>query len=143
MVPAFAFAIALHSSTDRSADARALWHDLNVARQSAGLPPLVLDLRLCRVAEAHAYDMVRRHYFDHVSPDGLGPFERMTRAGLRYGYAGENIALDVDERGAAEHLYASPEHRQNMLEPHYTHVGIAAVATETREFFVEDFSDDG
>jgi uncharacterized protein YkwD len=31
------------------------------------------DDRLTQVARARAMDMARRHYFDHVNPDGLGP----------------------------------------------------------------------
>ena len=141
MLQAFAFAIALYAGTDRSADARAMWRDLNAVRVSAGLTPLAFEPRLCEIARAHAHDMVVRHYFDHQSPDGVGPFDRMARAGWHFGYAGENLAMDTDERGAEAHLLSSPEHRQNMLEPHYVHVGIAAVETDSREYFVEVFSD--
>jgi len=141
MFPTLALGMALLSSSDRAAEARALWADLNATRLSAGLRTLVLEPRLCRIAQAHAEDMVARRYFDHVSPDGIGPFERLTRAGWRYGYAGENLALDVSEEDAERHLLASPAHRENMLEPHYQRVGIAVVATESREVFVEIFSD--
>jgi uncharacterized protein YkwD len=141
MLPTLAFSIALFSSADRADDARALWADLNATRRSAGLRTLVLEPRLCRIAQAHAADMVARRYFAHVSPDGVGPFERLTRAGWRYGYAGENLALDVSEEQAERHLLASTPHRENMLEPHYLRVGIAVVATDSREVFVEIFSD--
>jgi uncharacterized protein YkwD len=122
-------------------EARALFRDLNGARLAHGLRALSLDPKLCVFARAHAADMVARGYFGHNTPEGLTPFGRMDRAGWRYGYAGENLALDVDERTANRTLYRSNGHRDNMLEPHYTRVGISVVGTLEGEIFVEDFSD--
>jgi uncharacterized protein YkwD len=122
-------------------EAYALFRDLNSARVAHGLRPLALEPRLCALARAHAADMVSRRYFGHNTPEGLSPFGRMDRAGWRYGYAGENLALDVDERSANRTLYRSNGHRDNMLESHYSRVGIAAVETVEGEIFVEDFSD--
>ena len=136
--------VALVQSTGvraRPDDARALFDDLNAARRARGLGLLDLAPRLCAIARAHADDMVSRRYFGHDTPEGVTPFARMDRAGWRYGYAGENLALDVDEQAANRTLYRSNGHRDNMLEPHYAHVGIAAVETDGGEIFVEDFSD--
>ena len=114
---------------------------LNAARVANGLRRLALDPRLCTIARSHAFDMVERGYFGHVSPDGVSPFDRMVRAHYRFGYAGENLALDRSARAAALALWQSSEHRNNILEPHYAKVGIAAVASTDGEIFVEDFSD--
>jgi uncharacterized protein YkwD len=141
VLPAFAFTLALAAVDDRPADALALWRDVNAVRAAAGLAPLALEPQLCDVARAHARDMATRNYFDHESPEGVGPFDRLARAGWHYGYAGENIALDADEGRVESDLYASPGHRANMLGPHYRRVGIAAVRTPAGEIFVEDFSD--
>jgi len=142
MVSAIAFGIALLSGVDGSSDARALWHELNLRRIASHLAPLRLEPRLCAVAESHARDMAARKYFDHRSPEGVGPFERLDRAGWRYRYAGENLALAVNAPEAAAQLYGSPDHRANMLEPHYSRVGIAAIRTPAgEELVVEDFSD--
>ncbi len=126
---------------ERIGDAQALFHDLNSTRANSGLAPLAFDERLSAVARAHALDMVRHGYFGHVSLDGESPFDRMKRAGYPFGYAGENLAFDADERSANRALFNSIEHRDNMLEPHYVYVGIAAVNTDQGEFFVEDFAD--
>jgi uncharacterized protein YkwD len=142
MFSAIAFGIALLSNVNRSSDARAIWHELNLRRVASHLAPLRLEPRLCAVAELHARDMAARNYFDHSSPEGIGPFERLDRAGWRYRYAGENLALAVDVPGAEDELYGSPEHRANMLEPHYSRVGIAVIRTAAGdELFVELFSD--
>jgi uncharacterized protein YkwD len=102
---------------------------------------LRLDLHLCRIAFEHAADMARNHYLDHSSLDGRSPFERMRDSHYRFGYAGENLAVDVDARAASAALWSSSEHRSNLLEPHYAHVGIAAVPADGEVIVVEDFSD--
>jgi uncharacterized protein YkwD len=126
---------------ERTSDAEALLQDINAHRIGQGLAPLTLDQRLCAIAREHALDMASRSYFGHNSPEGESPFERMDRAHYGYGYAGENLALDqsVDEAAAA--LWHSPEHRENILEPHYARLGVAAVVAPEGEIFVEDFSD--
>ncbi len=125
----------------RDGDAQEMVAALNSERTSHGLEPLVLDDKLSAIAKSHAEDMAERNYFGHVSPEGLDPFERMTRAHYRYGYAGENLALDEDPAAASQALWTSSEHRSNILEPHFTHVGVAAVSATDGEIFVEDFAD--
>ena len=115
---------------------------INAERAAFHERMLRLDQRLCGVAAAHAIDMVEHNYFDHVSLDGLTPFDRMAASHLRFGYAGENLALDTDPVAAATALWNSIEHRRNLLEPHYKAVGIAAVQRRDGEIVVvEDFSD--
>lgn len=141
MLPAFAFGIALYGVGDRPSGALAMWRDLNAVRRVARLPELALEPRLCDIARDHALDMAARNYFSHESPEGKGLVDRLDRADWQYGYAAENIALDIDERSAQRALYASTHHRESMLGRHYQRVGIAAIATPQGEIFVEDFSD--
>jgi uncharacterized protein YkwD len=126
---------------ERTSDAQALLQDINAHRTGSGLAPLTLDPRLCAIAREHAVDMAARSYFGHNSPDGESPFERMDRAHYGYGYAGENLALDQSVEAAAAALWHSPEHRENILEPHYARLGVAAVVSPAGEIVVEDFSD--
>lgn len=114
---------------------------LNTERASRGLSPLGLDQNLCKIARGYATEMATRRFFGHRSPEGQTPFSRMDQAHYRYGYAGENIALDQDPNSAAEALWHSSAHRENILEPHYMKVGIGAIKSGDSEIFVEDFSD--
>jgi uncharacterized protein YkwD len=108
----------------------------------ADLEPLETDPELLPAARAHALDMLERGYFDHVTPDGLDPNDRVALLHRRMvGGVGENLA---EHRGlSAEQLEAqvgplavkiidglmqSPAHRENILNPEYTHLAIAAVA---------------
>ncbi len=125
----------------RDGDALRLWQALNAERLGQGVAALTLDPTLSRVAWKHAADLAARDTVDHLSSDGLGPFDRMRLADIRFGYAGENIALDFDVLHADRALWNSAPHRRNTLEPHYQRIGVAAVATDRGEFFVEDFSD--
>src|SRR5579864_8112468 len=90
--------------------ATALYYDLNHERRAHGLPPLQLDARLGEAAIEHVVDMSTRNYFDHVSPTGQSPFDRMHAAGCEYGYAGENLAEAPSERIADSALFASVPH---------------------------------
>lgn len=45
-------------------------------------PPLAPHRTLATVAAAQATDLVVRQFFDHVNPDGIGPNERVRRAGI-------------------------------------------------------------
>src|SRR5262245_25720166 len=98
---------------------------VNAQRQRRGIPPLAWSAPLARVAVKHSADMVRRHYFSHVDPDGRDPFDRMRAAGLDFSAAGENIA--AGQRDAAT-VFASwmdsRHHRENILSRDYTQMGI-------------------
>jgi uncharacterized protein YkwD len=129
-------------AAEAPSDAIVLYHHLNRVRSRDGVGMLALDRRLVQVAREHALDMVARHYFAHAALDGRSPFDRLHEAGIDYAYAGENLAMDVNPDAANLALLESPPHRENMLEPHYRRVGIAAVrSSEGEEIFVEDFSD--
>ncbi len=97
---------------------------VNEERAAAGLNRLAPDPELTKVARAHSADMFARGYFAHVSPDGLDPFERMTRAGVTFRTAGENLALAPTVRVAHTGLMNSPGHRANILQPAFGRLGL-------------------
>ncbi|HEX8720032.1 MAG TPA: CvpA family protein [Pyrinomonadaceae bacterium] len=97
---------------------------VNAEREAAGLKPLAPDPEMTAVARAHSADMFARGYFAHVSPDGLNPFDRMTRAGVTFRAAGENLALAPTVKIAHTGLMNSPGHRANILHPSFGRLGI-------------------
>jgi uncharacterized protein YkwD len=127
---------------ERPSDAIVLYQHLNQVRSRDGVTLLEFDRRLVEVAREHALEMVARHYFAHTALDGRSPFDRLRDAGIQYTYAGENMAINVSPDAANSALLESRPHRENMLQPHYRRVGIAAVESpEGEEVFVEEFSD--
>jgi uncharacterized protein YkwD len=115
---------------------------VNDERVQSGVHALTLDACLSTMAADRARDMVQRHYFSHVTPDGRTPWDFMHQDGCPFRYAAENIAEATTEDEALTELWNSPEHRRNTLDAHYVKVGIG-VATESdgTNIFVEDFTD--
>ncbi|MFC0864736.1 CAP domain-containing protein [Sphaerimonospora cavernae] len=54
---------------------------VNAERARRGCAPLRLDRRLVRSARAHSAEMAAANHFDHSSPDGATPWDRMAAAG--------------------------------------------------------------
>lgn len=99
---------------------------LNEARRVAGAQPLLTDAELRKVAAGHSEDMADHGFFGHVSPSHGTPQDRLTRSGILVSQFGENIAAAGTPEDAHTGLMESPGHRANMLNPVFTHVGIAA-----------------
>jgi uncharacterized protein YkwD len=115
---------------------------LNAERRASSLPLLELDPELSDAAVEHVTDMAEHNYFEHTSPDGITPWDRMRHHGCFFSYAGENIALASSGPVAARALFNSAPHRANILSPRFTRVGIGvSLARDGRLLFVEDFSD--
>ena len=126
----------------------------NERRAETGeLAQLEPDPGLERVARAHALDMLERGYMEHVAPDGRDVGDRVAILDRRFiGGTGENLAeqdgIDVtrlaDQTGplAAKLMdgwMSSPGHRQNILGPDYTHLGLAAAGMGDRLLVVQVF----
>jgi uncharacterized YkwD family protein len=100
---------------------------LNSERKKRGLEPLKVDLRLVKVARAKSQDMIENNYFDHESPRYGLPFAMMKEINIYYTLAGENIAGASTVERAHRALMNSQGHRENILRPRFTHVGIGIV----------------
>lgn len=101
------------------------------------------------VARERSDDMVQKSYFAHVSPTGETAFTIMDRYGIPYGWAGENLARnnypDAESVAVAMRDWmASPGHRENILNAHYTAVGVgAAVDGAGMKYFTVVFTGPG
>lgn len=101
----------------------------NRQRAVAGAEPLAADEKLRAAAQAKLADMFRRDYWDHYAPDGTSPWYFVENAGYYYEHAGENLAKNFQtSSGVINGWMQSPGHRQNLLDPRYSEVGMA-VAT--------------
>jgi uncharacterized protein YkwD len=111
--------------TDLPAVRQEMLERVNTIRRGIGLKPLELDPRLTTAAQAHANDMLARTYYNHISPEGISPRQRVQAAGFVADVVAENIA--AGQTSAADALGAwmhSTDHRRNLLEPRLTHIGI-------------------
>lgn len=101
---------------------------VNEERAAVGVPPLVVDVRLVRVARAHSEEMFRLRYFSHTSPVTGSPFDRLDAAGIRYARAGENLAYAQSVAVAHRGLMRSAGHRDNILRAQFTRIGIGVIS---------------
>ena len=101
---------------------------LNAERTSRGLPPLTLDPRLVPVARQHSEEMFRLKYFGHQSPANGSPFDRLAAAKISYSRAGENLAYAHSVAVAHRGLMDSEGHRENILRPEFTRIGIGVIS---------------
>ena len=111
---------------------------VNAHRASRGCPALVWLQPAADAAEAHSADMARRGYFDHVSPDGQRPWDRLAARGVRYRLVAENIAYTPgqDARATLAGWLNSRGHRENLENCAYTHHGIGLESARWTHVFV-------
>ena len=112
--------------------ARSVLRLQNRQRRAHGLRPLHASRTLRRAAKRHARDMVRRHYFGHVSFGGRTVMDRVGRAGYgRRFSAGENIFYAVSRRPSPSQVVAawmaSPPHRHQILNSAWREAGIGTM----------------
>jgi uncharacterized protein YkwD len=117
-----------------------------------GRGPLRWHPALAAVARQHAADMLQRRYVAHVTPEGVNVAQRLERAQISYLACGENIGVvygpaSHGERGVIEVQTAFmnqprrlANHRGNILNPVWTHVGIGvAYAPEGQLIVTQNF----
>jgi uncharacterized protein YkwD len=98
----------------------------NESRRRAGLRPVAMDERLMAAARAKLFDMLKQDYFAHRTPDGRQPWAFMQAAGYRYQMAAENLAKGYDNEPELQRAWMkSRGHRANILNPHFTEIGVA------------------
>ncbi len=118
----------------------------NAERSRAGVATFVLDPTLVAVARQRAQDMAARGYFSHTSPTGETAFTLLGGFGFSFGIAGENIARNnyPDSQTvsvAMNGFMGSQGHRDNILNPRFTMIGIgAAVAPDGMKYFAVIFA---
>jgi uncharacterized protein YkwD len=100
---------------------------VNQERTQRGLAALTWDDRLVPVARAHSEEMFKLKYFGHQSPVAGSPFDRLKAARITYTRAGENLAYAQSVAVAHRALMDSPGHRENILRPEFTRIGIGVI----------------
>jgi uncharacterized protein YkwD len=121
---------AIHRSSEESMIA-----DMNRERASHGLAPLRMNVQLALAAGDRANDMIAKHYFSHVAPDGRLPWYWIEKRGYDYTEVGENLAVGYRGATVVNGWMHSPEHRENVLKPEFTEVGIAILAQSPAKAF--------
>jgi len=115
----------------------------NLERTSAGISVLGEQSYLTEVAGLRAGEIIIRLDSDHRRPDGREWQTILNDYGVVYILAGENLA--AGQLSPAEVVRAwmnSPDHRRNMLNPDFGHLGIGVRMDQTgRLYWVQLFMD--
>ena len=99
----------------------------NRHRTERGLSPLTGNSVLDQAATAKLEDLFAQQYFEHVSPLGVGPADLVDTVQYSFLRVGENLALGNFEgdEGLVQAWMDSPGHRENILHPGFSELGIA------------------
>lgn len=108
----------------RGRPAARLFAMINRERKRLGLNPLTWEPALVKSAASHSGAMALAGLAAHRLPGGLGPDERLARAGIQTQRFYENVAMARTLEQAHAELWASPSHRMAMLDPEVNRVGI-------------------
>lgn len=119
--------------------------------QYKAAPPLRYSTDLADASQVHAMDMAQRGYFDHATPEGVTPTERLAQTGYRWALTGENIAKgDMGADEAMAGWLQSAGHCANIMDPRFTEMGFGIAADGDRKgalYWVQTFAvprdDDG
>ncbi len=124
-----------------SGEERGAFDLINSERQRRGMRPLAWDGSLTRLARYHSQNMARGGFLSHVDREGLDLKGRAQVLGLHgWRTLGENIAYNQGYSDptafAVERWMVSEKHRENALNPAYTHaaVGVARASDGTYYF---------
>ncbi|HEV8534420.1 MAG TPA: CvpA family protein [Candidatus Limnocylindria bacterium] len=117
----------LELSADPIAE-RQLFDLVNEERTKRGRAALAWDERLVAVAREHSQEMFRLKYFSHESPVAGSFADRIRAARIGYSRAGENLAYAQSVGVAHQALMDSEGHRDNILRPEFTRIGIGVIS---------------
>lgn len=112
---------------------------MNAERSREGLRPLEWDSDLYKVARDHSKDMAEMHKISHQGSDGSQPHERIKKAKIFASKTAENIAGDINIISAHTALMKSLYHRENILDPDFTHAAVAIYEQKGYLFITENF----
>jgi uncharacterized protein YkwD len=132
-MPLLAFDTRKHTA---ALSAEMLVEAMNRERAAAGLGPLRLNAALSAAADDRMHDMFAKHYFEHISPDGIDPFTWAERRGYDYREIGENLAVGYPRSSdVVDGWMHSDGHRANILGADYDEIGIAIAEGAPRSSF--------
>lgn len=126
-----------------SADEALMIQLINQERARAGVPQLVPDELLFKVARLKAQDFVDKNYFAHTSPTYGSVRDMLARFGVKYVNYAENLALASSATRAHTGLMNSPGNRANILSPKFQRVGIGVAVKGSYKYYVQLYTDGG
>ncbi|WP_197064926.1 CAP domain-containing protein [Leptolyngbya sp. KIOST-1] len=137
--PAPAPKVAVAQTND--AIAQELLRLVNVERRRVNAAPLVLNEKLTAAAQRHAQDMATSRRMSHTGSDGSTMRSRIDATQYRWSTIGENVAMGQPTPAAVMRAWMnSPGHRQNILNPAFTELGVGQATGGGRIYWAQVFA---
>ena len=112
---------------------------MNSERSRDNLRKLVWDRDVYKVALDHSKDMAKMQKVSHKGSDNSQPHERIRAAQIFASRTAENIAGDINIISAHTSLMKSLYHRENILDPEFTHAAVAVFEKQGYLYVTEVF----
>jgi uncharacterized protein YkwD len=116
-----------------------LYDLINQDRAAYGVNPVSINMTAVQAATAKAQDMITNNYFGHDSPTYGMPSQMLTEFGVTYTTTGENIAEVANVEVANSDFMSDTGHKDNILNPAFTQVGVGVLPYNGYEVVVEEF----
>ncbi len=123
-----------------SAEEQFFFDSANRERIAQQLPPLKWNNALAEAARHHALLMAKRDDLSHQLPGEPPLVQRAGQAGARFSQVGENIAVGPRAPSIHTGWMHSPGHRANILDVHFTALGVGVIEDNGQLYAAEDFS---
>jgi uncharacterized protein YkwD len=116
---------------------------INSARKKNNLPGLSINALLTQAAQAHSADMACNSLLSHTGSDGSSVYTRITSTGYAPSYSEEIIYAGGGPQAAFDWWMNDQPHRDAILNPKSTEMGIAHAYVGTSvygDYFTVDFA---
>lgn len=111
----------------------------NIIRSRYGLNNVEWHEETAEVAYSHSEEMYTEKFFSHESAKQGGLADRLTKAGVLFDKAGENIAAQyIDAPAAVEGWLNSKGHRETLLSKDFTHLGVGVYHRYYTQNFIQE-----
>src|SRR6266478_3031180 len=117
-----------------SAEEQFFFDSANRERVAQQLPPLKWNSELAEAARQHALLMAKQDNLSHQLPGEPPLAQRAAQAGARFSEIGENIAVGPRVQSIHTGWMHSPGHRANILDVHFTALGVSASSKITASY---------
>jgi len=126
----------------------AILKQTNLQRAKYQLPALLPNAELSDLARRHARNMARQKFFAHQDKEGMQVSDRQRKyyPQLMVQCIGENLAYNQHSRRVfspteiVQGWMDSPDHRENILSPDYSHLGVGVVLIADELYSVQNFA---